>query len=69
MLLGCRWPGAYWLVAVEQHLTCGGGLGVQAAHMSSEAHLEKPPALSLSRAGSGHLVDTAGASFTALMSR
>ena len=42
---------------------------MQAAHLSSEAHLEKPPALSLSRAGSGHLVDTTGASFTALMSR
>lgn len=42
---------------------------MQAAHMSSEAHAEKLPALSLSRAGSGHLVDTAGASFTALMSR
>ena len=42
---------------------------MQAAHMSSEAHPEKPAALSISRAGSGHLVDAAGASFTALMSR
>ena len=44
-------------------------LWVQAAHMSREANNEKPPALGMSRAASGHLVEGTGASFTAMLNR
>ena len=42
---------------------------MQAVHMTLEANGEKPAALSLSRPMPGHLVDTPGQSFTALLNR
>ena len=49
---------------LSQHLCC-----LQAAQSGRDAHNEKPLPLSMSRAGSGHLVETPGSSFTALLNR